>query len=396
MKIGVLSHYHNTTNYGGALQAYALCKVLNDMGYDSEQIDADCFAECTDLSRQVSKANKITFSAKKILRVFKPVYRAINSLKFRKDRELRKKLQASFRDFNENLIPHSDKQYDSTTINNTLDIYDVFIVGSDQVWNPIWYFEPFFLTFVPKGVPKLSYAASISQPSLADNVKRIYKEHLKDFSAISVREKSAVDLLSGLSDKKIEHVLDPVLLPERECWENVTSERFTDAPYVFCYFLGSDSEVRNIAKEYAKSRGLKLINIKHAAGNYHASDINYGDISPDAPSPSEFLSLIKYADTVFTDSFHASVFSFIFKRQFFVFERTGHKSMSTRITSLMSLFETENRFCDIAGRKTFAYISAQNPIDYEKNFNGFETMRNNSLNFLRSNLNEAEKKVKKK
>ena len=187
-----------------------------------------------------------------------------------------------------------------------------------------------------------------------------------------------------------------MLLPERECWEDVTSERYTQEPYVFCYFLGSDAEVRNIAKEYAKSRSLKLINIKHAAGNYHASDINYGDISPDAPSPNEFLSLIKYADTVFTDSFHASVFSFIFKRQFFVFERTGHKSMSTRITSLMSLLETENRFCDIAERKTFAYISAQKPIDYDKNFNGFEMMRENSLNFLKNNLNEAEKKVKQK
>ena len=292
MRIGILSHYHNTTNYGGALQAYALCKIINNMGYESEQIDIDCFAECVNLNKSAS-------AIKKVIRAMGPVYDAFSAIRHRKNRTVKKKLQKSFRNFNENLIPHSDREFNSTTIMETLDTYDVFITGSDQVWNPIWYFKPFFLSFVPSEVPKISYAASISQASLPGEVKQTYKKHLEDFLAISVREKNAVDLLHGVSEEEAEYVLDPTLLPEREEWEQIASENLIDTPYVLCYFLGEDNEIRNIAKEYAREHKLTLVNIKHATGQYHKSDINYGDIALEAPSPNEFLSLIKYAPTVF-------------------------------------------------------------------------------------------------
>lgn len=140
MKIGILSHYHNTKNYGGALQAYALCKTLNDMGYESEQIDIDFFPECINLDEPATGTKK-TCRAKSLL------VRIINRIRYHKVRSIRIKLQEAFRNFNENLIPHSVKQYNGVTITEAIDKYDVFIVGSDQVWNPIWYFEPFFLSF---------------------------------------------------------------------------------------------------------------------------------------------------------------------------------------------------------------------------------------------------------
>lgn len=396
MRIGILSHYHNSINYGGALQAYALCKIINDMGYECEQIDIDCFAECINLNVKIAEHGKTINVIKKYFRAIKPVYRAVNFLRYRKSSLIRKKLYKAFENFNENLIPHSAKQYNSQNITETLDIYDVFIVGSDQVWNPIWYFNPFFLSFVPNNVPKISYAASISQSSLLPEVKQLYKEHLKGFSSISVREKESVDLINDILLKKVEYVLDPTLLLDGVNWETLVSDRLIKDSYVFCYFLGEDKEIRNVASEYAKKNNLVLVNIKHATGQYHKTDINYGDISLDAPSPSEFLALIRYADMVFTDSFHASVFSFIFKRQFFVFERVGHKGMSTRVISLMELFETENRFCSTCERKTIQYIFNQQPIDYNKEFESFIHLKDKSINFLKDNLKTAEKKVVEK
>ena len=388
IRIGILSHYHNSTNYGGALQAYALCKVLNDMGYDSEQIDVDCFAECKNLTETVS----IT---KKIIRKIKPIYRGLNTLRYHKSKVLRCNLQSAFRDFNENFIPHSAKKYDCKNIAETLDRYDIFIVGSDQVWNPIWYFEPFFLSFAPSDVPKISYAASIAQSKLSLDVKQIYKQHLKDFCAVSVREENAVELLKDISPVDVEYVLDPTLLLDDGEWKHIASKKIVDKPYVFCYFLGENNKIRSIAKEYAHKHNLVLVNIQHATGQYHKSDIDYGDIRLEAPSPNDFLSLTEYADMVFTDSFHACVFSLIFKRQFFVFEREGHTNMSSRITSLMNLYKTENRLCNTVERVNTEYIYRQQNIDYSKTGLLSEQKKRASIDFLVRNLNEATKNIVK-
>lgn len=244
-------------------------------------------------------------------------------------------------------------------------------------------------------MPKISYAASISQPNLSPKAEQVYKEHLKDFFAISVREKNAVDIIKKITQKEIDYVLDPTLLLKREQWEMVASDRLIRDSYVFCYFLGGDNEIRNIAKEYAKKHNLTLVNMRHAAGHYHKADIDYGDIKMDAPSPNDFLSFIKDADMVFTDSFHASVFSLMFQRQFFVFERDGHKNMSTRITSLMELFETDNRFCNTVEKMTVEYICQQPSIDYIKERKLFEQMKNTSIAFLENNLKKAAKRETK-
>lgn len=393
MKIGILTHYYNSVNYGGNLQAYALCTVLKSMGHEAEQVQTDHARQYRDLL-QTSRTKPLL---KKTVKLVKKPFKAAAWLllpAYRRKRQARKDaartLQAAFSHFNRELIPHGQQVFDCTDIARTVKDYDAFITGSDQVWNPMWYFPPYFLTFVPKGVPKFSYAASIAQTELPEAVKAQFREDLKDFIGVSVREENAVALLQGVAPGEVECVLDPTMLLTAQQWNAVASPRQVEMDYVFCYFLGDDPASRQVATEYAKNRGLTLVTIPNAAGQTHKYDADFGDICLSDPSPEDFLSLIAHADFVFTDSFHASVFSLIYSRQFAVFARQGHEKMSARIYSLTALFDVPERFCDTADKTNVSYVEDLPVVDYRLERPKFQAAKERSVTFLKSNLEKAE------
>lgn len=385
-KVGILTHYHNSINYGGVLQAYALCKKIEFLGYECEQIDIEFLSEWKNLNFSRSFIDDYIKKIKFIKKIYIKFSKIKNGKKIKRNKLIRKTWEDSFTKFSKIIIPHSDELYNSKTIHTANGKYDIFVVGSDQVWNPIYYYEPFFLTFVTNAVPKIAYAASISQNQLSDNVKKLYSQNLRDFRAISVREESAVHLLSEIVDNHIEHVLDPTLLLDKNDWDAITDGRIEKEPYLFCYFLGDDENMRTLAKEFAIKKQVKLVNICHATGIFHKSDISFGDVSFEAPTPNEFLSLIKYAEYIFTDSFHASVFSLIYQRQFFVFSRQEFKSMGTRLYSLTLLFNVEDRFCDTIDKVNIQYIEKIIDIDYSRRFDMFEEMKQKSITYLKNSL----------
>ena len=385
-KIGILTHYHNTTNYGGALQAYALCKILNNQGYDCEQIDIDftdkMFNLRTGFLKQWLKSLWILKPVKLIYKKLRKKVETANS----EQAVLKMQWEIAFAEFLYNLIPHSDQMYNTINIDETLSYYDVFITGSDQVWNPLWYYEPFFLTFVTNDKKKLSYAASISQKELTRKEEVLFSLHLESFDAISVRESNAIDLLADVTDKPVEHVLDPTLLLSLDDWNAITAERVVDGPYAYCYFLGDDDGMRHLANAYAKNKNIKLVNIKHVCGIYHYNDLQYGDFILDTSTPNEFLSLIKHADIVFTDSFHASVFSIIFESQFFCFSRSEFSGMETRLESLLELFELEERYQGKVDLRDIERILQIEDIHYPLQSEKYELEKEKSLEFLRRSI----------
>ncbi len=392
MKIGILTHYYNSVNYGGNLQAYALCKVLEAMGHNAQQVQVDHSGQYRDL---LNPQNSRKF--KKLKKLVKKPFKAAAFVllpSYRQKRKARKEaaqvLQTAFFNFNRNLIPHGQGVYNTSTIGRVLPQYDAFITGSDQVWNPIWYYPPYFLTFVPATVPKLSYAASIAQTSLPETVKAQFREDLKDYIGVSVREENAVELLRGVAPAEVECVLDPTMLLTAEQWSEVTSPRLVEKPYVFCYFLGDDSESRRVAAEYAKKHDLLLVTIPNAAGLTHKNDVDFGDVRLADPSPEDFLSLIRHGEFIFTDSFHASVFSVIFSRQFAVFARQGFEKMSARIYNLTGLFEIPERFCDTEDKVEVSYVESLPDIDYSIQRPAFLAAKERSLDFLEINLKKAE------
>ena len=392
MKIGILTHYYKSVNYGGNLQAYALWRVLQDMGHDTQQVQIAMAEDCQNLftssgKRWVKKLKKCAKAAIKAAKyTLKPTYRKACKL----EKERFQKLEKVFYHFNRELIPHSEQVYTDMTIRKALPRYDMFITGSDQVWNPVWYFPPYFLNFAPAGVPKLAYAASIGHTYLPEKVRSIYRRHLKDFIGVSVREQDAVSLLEGVAPDSVECVLDPTLLLNREQWQQVAVPTEITKPYVFCYFLGNGPEERQVAAEFAAANGLQLMTIPNATGIFHSNDKDFGDVRLEDPSVEAFLGLIASADFVFTDSFHATVFSLIYQRQFVVFPRQGHAQMRSRLDSLLGMFDAGGRFCDTEEKMCLPYVQALPTMDYPRESEEFAAAKEASMAFLKGHLQKAE------
>lgn len=391
MKIGIVTMYYGSKNYGGNLQAYALCEAIKklDASYEVEQISYS--KSCPKLRDR--RMSPLQFVKKGIRFVwYKTGRRLIRYLASLKDRKYRVPLSArtaAILDFNQNKIPHS-RVYNAETIANAAGEYDVFITGSDQVWNPMWYNPAYRLDFVPKGKVKLSYAASISRDSLSPEEQAVFSQSLADYTGISVREEKAIELLSPLVSQEVEWVLDPTLLLSREEWDTVATERLIPERYLFCYFLGEGTAERELATAYAEAHGLTLVTLPFLHGVPRDCDRGFGEKQLYAVSPADFVSLVKHAECIFTDSFHATLFSGIYGRQYVAFERSlGGHSMGSRLSSLLSLYETEERFCDTPERATLAYIEALPPIDYSRPLVRLGEMKERSLAFLARNLEKA-------
>ena len=380
-KIGILTHYYRSNNYGGNLQAYALCRFINEKvpHVSAEQVSYDIYSLQTrkrkrySLSKVIKKLKiKLTYTINRTIK--KEIYI-----------ELDKRKKAILK-FNQESIPHSIKIYNRLNINECNSEYDIFITGSDQVWHPNVLCPAYLLSFTEKDKVKLSYAASVAKDILTEEEKQIFKEALRDYKAISVRENEAISLLVDISPMEPEWVLDPVLLLTREKWDFVSTERIVEEPYLFCYFLGDDITIRHLAEEYAKKKNLKIVTLPYLLGEYRKCDLDFGDERLYSISPPDFISLIKYADCIFTDSFHAAVFSGIYEREYFVFERAEAKNSSSRIYSLLSLYETEEHFCDTEKKRTLSYLLNIKKIDYSRKLEKLEEMKKKSVRFLEENI----------
>ncbi|MBE6618916.1 MAG: polysaccharide pyruvyl transferase family protein [Ruminococcaceae bacterium] len=380
MKIGITTHYYKSLNYGGNLQAYALCKVLKDMGHECEQM---CYTDSgteQDGTTKTSGAGKL----RRYISLIKPWLYMQKSKRLAKKYDIVKRRRVAFANFNENMIPHSAEIYTPNTLNKANEIYDAFITGSDQIWNLRGKNDFYFLKFA-NGRPKISYAASIAKEDLSPEQKLFFNDALSDFKTVSVRESSAVSLLKD-THKNIVQTLDPTLLLSREEWDEVAEEIKPFEKYVFCYFLGVNKKSYKLARKFASKHGLKLVNIPIAGGRLRLDDTKYGDARLFDTSPEQFISLIKNAEYVFTDSFHAVVFANIYQKQYFVFNRNPEGAMSSRITDITTLFDQNERFCAGKERENINYIESLSPIDYSKPSPRFEKMKAFSMEFLKSSL----------
>lgn len=358
MKVGIITFYYDITNYGANLQAYALCRWCNKIGFDTEQL---CYYD--------------SYGFKKI---FSWLYRHVFKKKYYKNENFyqRKMSIKRFRD----KIPHS-KLYCKNTLVKANDRYDAFIVGSDQVWNPDWINQAFKLEFVQSDKLKISYAASLGRECLSQDEKSIFMPILNRIDFISVREENSIGLLSELTDKKVEWVLDPTLLLDSAEWDEVCSDRFIEDDYLFCYYLNEYQLHRDIAVKYAKEHNLKIVTLPFLSYKYRKCDDGFGDYQLYAVSPGEFVSLIKYAKCVFTDSFHATVFSHLYKKDFVVFSQSGKQSKA-RMDTLTRLFGTEERHLVGDEAVTLSTIDSFRRIDYTQNADKYRKTKEKSEQFL--------------
>lgn len=376
-------------NYGGILQAYALTRYLAKRGCAGEIIRYDYSSskkETTALERWKNasfpeKAAKLFRRLKNIpIRLAKKTGGRFNQRNF----TLRDK---AFAEFHRTHMRYSEKIASWKTIGGCVRDYDLFITGSDQVWNQGWINGVFLLDFVPPGKAKLSYAASIAQDEIPDEQRAMLRASLKGYRAVSVREQKAVEQLRDMHIDS-ELVLDPTLLLTRDEWNSLCSSRRIDGDYIFCYFLGTFPAMRKLASKFAGKHHLKIATLPHILGECRHCDLKFGDYKLYDVSPADFLSLIRYAKYVFTDSFHGCVFSFLYQKQFFAFERIDPCcfGMSSRMDTLMKIFHTEPHFCNTKEKTSLRYLESVPEIRYADAPQTLREMKKRSMDFLDKNI----------
>lgn len=309
-KIGVITHYWGNENCGGLLQAYALVYILNSMGYKAEQIS---------YIQNKKESHNLRHKAKQGIK------------KLIISRKAGKIQGKEFRMFMED-IPHS-KIYTYNTISNSNQEYEVFISGSDQIWNPMLCCDGYFLEFVDKNKKKISYAASIGLSHLTQEQLENLKIKLQSFDAISLREKDLVQILSDVLKKKIYNVLDPTLLLSRRTWNLVEDKDVNPkcGKYILTYFLSGNPVYKQLAEKIADFYGMKIINLPHTFKDSLKNKNNVYNWGP-----RQFISYINKAEIVLTDSFHATVFSILYHKRFATVQRenSGEEKTTSRINSL--------------------------------------------------------------
>ena len=256
------------------------------------------------------------------------------------DIEKRHKL---FDDFLASEIRESTDIYDGhKNIQDSLKIYDIFVCGSDNIWNKNMLDTSFMLDFVTNDKLKIAYAPGMSTDSLESHHAEIIEPCVKDIHYISCREFNGSKVLSEMLDKEVPVVLDPTLLLDESQWTGfanpIEGVELPDS-YIFCYFCGEEKFARKKAIELKKITGMPIITISNVSGRFTFADYHFGDFNKLNIGPREFLYLIKNAKYVCTDSFHGTVFSVIFQKEFFSFQRFFSKKnifLNFRINNLFT------------------------------------------------------------
>lgn len=352
MKIGILS-YHNANNFGAALQAYALCEFLALNGYDCEYLNYRC------------KSIEKRYRSMSLLDLRTWIKRPMEIIRDHSFERFRKAISISHNVFSRENIQMANR------------IYDGFLVGSDQVWN--YHLNgndtTYLLDFSTK--PCMSYASSLGLPIIEPQYVKQYVDFLGKFKSLLVRESAAKSLLEGLGIGPCYVVLDPCFLLDAEHWSRQTQPLIKE-DYILYYTFDAKNTKRFSARFSQSIHGLKVCKL--------GGGIGIGDfISPNTivkymSGPNDFLSLIKNAKLVVTDSFHATVFSIIFKKPFVVFFR-NRPGKDARIKELLEL-------TNLASRE-FAAVDPSFLFSFEKGrFAGerLEAMRDFSKNALLANL----------
>lgn len=331
MKIGILTHPQGA-NYGGLLQCYALFTMLKNKGYEPLIIQ-----------RKTDSLGILWDVVKKILATMHfPRYYKPNEI----DRLV------NIRPFINRYLKRTEPIKSQRLMRTICEKYflEAVVVGSDQVWRhdfAMRYGYNYFLDFVPDNILKISYAASfgLSEWYYTSLQTQQIRALLKRFKAVSVREEDGMKLLKENLGIDAVQLIDPTLLLSAEDYDIITSPRIIMDKYVFVYWLGDKKLINGKVQAY-KKMGFKIVEL-------------YLKDKQEQASVEDWLSYIKYADYVITDSFHGSVFSVIFKRQFSVFENnTGGNG---RIKSLCSMLNIE-----IDGEKNYNIVDSKISLLREK------------------------------
>ena len=364
MKIGTLT-FHSTNNYGAMLQAYALPKVVEALGYQCEVID---YRQST-----ITSGVEVMWPRQLIKQygLLRGGVKAVNRWRlgwFDKNRK-----DVKFNRFLEKRMPLSEKTYRSAEELQEAD-YDIVLFGSDQIWNDklTGGFAP---EYFGRGIygRKIAYAASSGTDSVMDEALPL----LQDFSALGIREQG---LAQSLRNKGLnaQTVLDPVLLLTAQQWRTIEKplpKGLEKGKYIFIYTF-DEQPVYDLARKISKEENLPMVIVRWCGQHDRFNDM----IQMPNCSPEEFVTLLDNAAVVCTSSFHGTAFSVLFGKKFYC---VTPKDFGSRTNSLLS------RVGLLACRVESGVPLSETP-NYEEAAKKLVALRLESMEFLKNAIEAGE------
>lgn len=365
MKIQIIT-CHDVYNYGASLSALAMQTFLRDSGHDVSLIDY----KPPYLSGHYSLA-----------KVDNPVYdrpfiRSLYLLAKLPSRLRMRSRKRAFDHFTATRLSLS-KRYDSAArLKADPPEADLYIAGSDQIWNTLFQNgrDPsFYLDFVRSGY-KISYAASFATDRLYASDPDVIAARLRNFDAISVRERSGLGILSSLGINDATLTCDPVFLLPAYRWESLASPVSVPGSYILLYSFDNSGLACSLCSLLGKRTGLPLVSVSPSRPPVKAIDRK-------SAGPLEFLSLVRNAEMVVTDSYHGVVFSLIFGKQFYHVDR--RENLNIRTADLLDLL-------GLASRKVTDLNSLPSAgIDYGAVHPALESLISGSVGFLNETIRKS-------
>lgn len=325
-KIGILT-FQNADNYGALLQAYSLKQILKNQGHNVHVLNYLC--STVEQSYRLVKWPK--FHPKDIVR--QVVFGVMSPYKL----YIRSRFSHFRKQYLQDTLPLLPQQLPNLTAR-----YDLFISGSDQVFNPrITNFDTnYFLAFNKDTSKNFSYAASfgLQLENLSEKERNFLKQNLAHFNCISVREKQGTLIVKELSTQQALVHLDPTLLLTRQAWAALATPMAYKGDYVLLYLMHKDKELIEFAQKLAQAKGIRLryictsLDLKARVPAKHVT-----------PTPQEWLGLFLNAQYVVTNSFHGFAFSVNFNKAFFLGKLPAAWPVNSRLDNLLDMTGLHNR-----------------------------------------------------
>lgn len=362
-KIGTISYniYCNFTNYGSALQTWSLHQALKKI----ENIKPILVDYCPDILSDKDPLNPFANmwdkdeESRRMCEMTMPAIRE-NYLKFDS--------------FYKDCFDRTEKKY---TSNNFSDIIkenlNGFVCGSDTIFCPDEFGvdDGYYANYEPMRGKSIAYAASFGDPTITDDIDRIISDRLGNFKAIGLREQLMVPYVKERINVPVSKVLDPTLLLNSEEYASITAEKLIKDKYLLLYSRRYSPEMEAYAEKLAKENGWKIVEISLRATNAKKGHLMYYHAGVE-----EFLSLVKNAEFIVTNSFHGMIFSVQFSRPFVIFAR---EQCNTKIEELIQLFGIKDHIF-ITGKENYK------PINYDMVHLNIKKVRADSERFLRYEL----------
>ena len=328
---------HNVYNYGASLQAFSLMHYLQSLGHDCKIID---YMPEYRRGRYNFWFINPTTRWYKILKIW-PIRLVVCTFLAPKRFKTYSRKKA-FDNFTREKLCLTRRYSSLSDLNKEKWNVDVFVVGSDQVWNTdhaTGRDSAYYLTFAPAGSKKISYAASFGMDKILPQYVDFVKDNLDSFDAIAVRESTGVNILNGLNINA-EHVMDPVFLNSAAFWQSMVNRSIIpDKKYILVYDFANNDSIAQFAQYVSQKSNMQIVSINDFTKH------KYADVNVSNAGPIEFISLISGASLFLSNSFHGTAFSIIFHTPFFVFKRKKG-NVNTRMEDLLQGLGLNDRFIE--------------------------------------------------